>query len=244
MKTAVLFAVLLFSPMAFALSATSIQWENIRSYDIHGGKWYLLPLLGNIWINSLQASELKDSYRNPDTGYNILVEKTKVLKDGDIYVGYIYDAKERKYIRAIGPGVSTSSALSKINKEDVNRYPAMWVYMKGSDVKKLWVKYGSAQMPKLSAISLKAGWNFMLMLPEMNGHPSSEWAGTCIISNWGAWNDEANNWIIKLISDLDQEIKTASKTFPYGHPYVIKVSSDCKLASPENVPDAPGLPTN
>lgn len=207
--------------------------ENIAVIFFGSDQWNLIPFMSTSWSKIIDkdtlSAELKERF-NP--------ENETALNQSDITAAFVFDSKDRKYIQIAGRGTDINK-LQTIDYDDASRYPAMWVYFKrGSDgkySKNMWLKINPELMPKITDFTMKRGWNFVWLTPDINMVPLNEYKGTCSIDKVAIWEGK---W---RVSNYTAEIAQIRNETP-GVVYLLKVMNDCQLRYEPAVPQAPSLP--
>jgi len=206
--------------------------ENAAVIFFSSDQWNLIPFMTTSWSKVITkdslSAELKERF-----GANEVA-----LNQSDITAAFVFDSKDRKYVQVAGRGTDQNK-LQTIDYDDASRYPAMWVYFKtGSDrqyTKNMWLRVNPEQMPKITDFTMKRGWNFVWLTPDINMVPLHEYKGTCSIDKVALWEGK---W---TIYNYTAEVAQIRNETP-GPVYLLKVMNDCQLRHEPAVPQAPSLP--
>jgi len=108
---------------------------------------------------------------------------------------------------------------------------SMWVYSNKKQEKTYATTDGP---PLLSSMTLKAGWNFLSVTPQMIGKKLADIKGNCNVLRAYAWDPRSQQWASIINISFDDE--------GLGMGFVIQVSSNCKLGASENTANPPAPP--
>lgn len=237
-------------PAVSALSITNLDGGSVREYDVstrpfnlagtaYQPNWYLFPYWGNSWFEALDVGQVKDAYAFGSGTYT--VDKSLVFQEDDIRYAFLYDTQTNTYVQIYGTGTD-ASVVNTIDFSDVGRYPVMWVYPKKDISRYLYVKIRPEHMPSISAFTMKPGWNYLFLVPEMAGKTMDAWQGTCTIEQFAGWNDEISQWEVYPLDEFSESISASTSTEIMGAPFAVKVSNACTLHT-QTVTGPPGLPS-
>jgi len=122
---------------------------------------------------------------------------------------------------------------------------AFWVYFdeapEGS-LNEIWSsdEYMVQEPLPINELQLYAGWNFVGVVPEMNGKTLNQLKGDCnIIEAWGWWSESkaGQGWD-------SQGLDTPFNDFNLMKGIIMKVSNNCRLGSSGSSVNPPTLPSN
>lgn len=215
--------------------------EKIMYTGMVSDKWNLVPFMDTSWSSRISEDTLSDKLKeqyHPENEFPFV--------ESDIYVAYVYDSLENKYIQTAGKGTDTAK-LQTINYDDVSRYPAMWVYYKtGADnrhMKDIWFKIKPENMPKISDFTMKKGWNFVWWTSDVKDKSINDAKGTCDIVSLAGWivQSDGNPAKWEIFDVSNPEVLNSHPNL--GNMFIVKVSNDCQLkVSGESLPQVPNLP--
>ena len=167
----------------------------------------------------------------------------KQIKAMDIRAIFFYDKYNNEYIQTYPnkEEEKLNELISKIDPETTGNYEDYWRYVSSSmwvySNKKQSISYSTFDGPApIDMITLKFGWNFLTILPDMTGKQLGEIAGSCNIEKAHGWWAERQTWDLIALDGgkFNDEIEMT------GLGLIIKVPSDCTLGSGGTSP--PGLP--
>ncbi|MBI2054991.1 MAG: hypothetical protein HYT39_02745 [Candidatus Sungbacteria bacterium] len=210
--------------------------ENVAVIFFSYDQWNLVPFTSTAWSKIITkdslSAELKERFNAAEVD----------IKESDITAAFVFDSKDRKYVQVAGRGTDQSK-LQTIDYDDVSRYPAVWIYVKaGSDkqyAKNMWLKINPERMPKITDFTMKRGWNFVWLTPDItmiSMASLNEYKGTCSIDKVAIWEGKWN--VHNYTAEVAQDLKNGTP----GPIFLLKVMSDCQLRYEPVVPQAPSLP--
>lgn len=203
--------------------------EDVMYVDVISNGWSLFPFMGSAWADPISSDSLTQEVR---TRFSLSAEDDFKLED--IHVAFVFDSVKRKYIQIAGKGTD-NEVLRSIDYDDVSRYPAIWVYAKNltgeKNVKKALFKLNKERMPSVDDFTMKKGWNFIWVTPDLVGRTIDDIGGSCLISkmaSWDNWPPENGIWKVTPFSDIPRD-KIESKAV--GNGFLVQVSGDCKMGT-------------
>jgi len=200
----------------------------------------------NASITSSGVGVEKSVEINIQKGWNLvlgfdtdLIAADSGIEKEDILISYIYIPDKNKYMvydvdnsnSEFGKYVST---LSNDEIKYIEMSP-IWIYSEESGS----IKYNRGELSDYSDVTLKTGWNFITITPEMTGKTINEIKGTCNIEKNYWWSPNEQSWELWN----DQIFRFPENA---GSGFILKVSSDCTLGTSSTsgtITAPPAMPT-
>jgi len=122
---------------------------------------------------------------------------------------------------------------------------AMWVYSdseRGENFNGLYnfEEYMAQEPLPISEIDLYKGWNFVAVVPEMEGKTIFDIQGSCNIQKAYLWQSGVQQWSFDLIQDTSAPDKFARQDIGSG--IAVKVSTNCNLGGEGGITNPPAIP--
>ena len=169
------------------------------------------------------------------------------IKKQNIKAIFFYDPYNKEYIRTY-PDIEKDKLqefVEKIDPEgggDIDAYwrftsSSMWVYSNERQT----VSFGTTDGPApINYITLKSGWNFLTITPEMTDKSLKDIEGSCSITKAYLWDAQNQQWgtIFNLLDDRNI-LKNEGGLW---NGLIVKVPNDCTLGSASGRVSPPELP--
>ncbi|GEM_PF-6797703 len=163
---------------------------------------------------------------------------------------YLYSPLDKSYVGAGigGEGTQvealgrkyTPYALSHLTPTETGT--SFWVYWKGNPCTTS-INTGSSYQ-ELSTKKLFAGWNFMSIVPWMEGKNLNDMLGSCNVQRLATWSSESQSWSTSA-GITPEKLQAANTTFSnadIGKTLLVKTAAECSLSATGQIPPAPALP--
>jgi len=234
------------------LNANNLAVENRQVYKLElrvTKGWNLIPALRTEALRKKETG--KQLYR--DESGNLIVESQQILpeseiKGANIKALFYYSPSQRKYfdLNADANGAFESAAKDLValgvNPDDEqNKWynylqtSAVWFYSDTSGVL-VYEMMGFPMKELMNKRKLLAGWNLIVITPEMEGKSNQDVLGDCVVEKAYFFDNDLKKWMGGNKSD-----NRLWKSPSVG--YAIKVSKNCQLgSSKEEIAPLPPLP--
>jgi len=252
MKKLFVFIILAILSLSFVFAYNGnlkVKDENIMGLvGIPEGKWDLLPNYGNDFLELIESP--KESYLN-EYGNSFPVRNP--VKENTFDYLYVYDSIENQFIPVIINGQENTDVTSHpdFNMKDFNRYRVIWVFKhKSNEDNKLYDMYleyaDESDWPSISEYTMNKGWNYVNPTFDSIGKFLKDYKGNCVVLDFALWDTHNQKWVVYSLNK-DGFVETYPTAEHVGvdgilETFLIKVESNCKLGSSNNVPEIPALP--
>ena len=190
--------------------------------------------------NLVVVSPLVGSKQNDPTADSMIASDSEI-KQENIKAIYYYSRHENKYLQVYPNADEFERYLRNARAEELATYimqSSVWLYSNKAGV----LKYTKTDLPlTLDNIILTKGWNFVTIIPEMDGKSLNDFKGKCEINKAYLWDAQNQQW--GTITNLLDDKNILQREADAGYGFIVKVLNDCKLSQPaENVAQPPTIP--
>lgn len=175
------------------------------------------------------------------------------IESSDFHSMWYYDSENEEYIE-FSPQTSapfTGDEDPKFLDFLTRKYPSYtpaWAYVKNNLADDSYVNYTLYNLDNLflpvNDIKLNKGWNFMFVVPEMEGESFNSMKGDCEFIKYNMWSAVEQKWGFNPSMSFIEYPEMFDTPFNghTGNSFVIKVAEDCQLASSIGSITPPALP--